>query len=62
MDTGASVTITRPDVAAGWPEKEPSQRYMLQTTSEEALSILTEASMELALGRCSTFREHLHNL
>jgi hypothetical protein len=50
IGTGPSVTITRRDVAARWPDRKPSKSYTLQTESEEVLTILPEASVELALG------------
>jgi hypothetical protein len=36
---------------AGWPEREPNQRFQLQTVSGEALPILKEAFLTLTLGR-----------
>jgi hypothetical protein len=36
VDTGAYVTVARPDIAAGYPERQPNQRYTLQTVSGEA--------------------------
>jgi hypothetical protein len=29
VDTGAHVTVARPDIAAGWPERQPNQRFKL---------------------------------
>jgi hypothetical protein len=29
------VTVARPDIAAGWPEKQPNQRYTQQTVLRE---------------------------
>jgi hypothetical protein len=34
------VTRARPDIAAGWPERQPDQLYTLKTVSAEALPIL----------------------
>jgi hypothetical protein len=51
--TGACVTVARPDIAVGWPEREPNQRFTLQTVSGEALAILKEVFLTLTLGRSS---------
>jgi hypothetical protein len=40
IDTGEYVIVARPDIAFGWPERQPNQRYMLQTVSGEALPTL----------------------
>jgi hypothetical protein len=42
VNTGAYVTVARPYIVAGWLEKNPNQRYTLQTVSAEALHILKE--------------------
>jgi hypothetical protein len=51
VDTGAYVTVARPDIAAGWPERQLNQRFTLQTVSGEALPILKEVFLTLTLGR-----------
>jgi hypothetical protein len=51
VDTGAYVTVVRPDIAAGWPERQLSQRFKPQTVSGERLPILKEAFLTLTLGR-----------
>jgi hypothetical protein len=51
VDTGANLTVARPDIAAGWPESQPDQRFRLQTASGEALPILREVFLTLNLGR-----------
>ena len=51
IDTGASVTIARPDMVAGQPEKKPSRACVLQTASGETIPVLKEALVELTLGR-----------
>jgi predicted aspartyl protease len=51
IDTGAAVTVIRPDIAAGLPEREPSTKCALQTASGETLPILKEAFVTLTLGR-----------
>jgi hypothetical protein len=33
VDTGAYVTVAKPDIATGWPERQPNWHYMLQTAS-----------------------------
>jgi hypothetical protein len=45
IDAGASVTITRPHITAGLPEKD------LQMASEETLPILKETLVEVTLGQ-----------
>jgi hypothetical protein len=42
--------IARPNITAGWPERKPNQRYRLQTVSGEALPILKEGFLTMALG------------
>jgi hypothetical protein len=51
VNTGAHVTVARPDIAAGWPERQPNPSLTLQTVSGEALSILKEAFVTVILGR-----------
>ena len=50
IDTGASVTIARPDIVAGKPERRPGRTYVLQTASRETPRLLKEAIVELTLG------------
>jgi serine/threonine protein kinase len=40
VDTGAYVTVARPDIAARWPEKQLNPGLALQTVSGEALPIM----------------------
>jgi hypothetical protein len=47
IDTGASVTIARPDIVAGQPERKPSRIYVLQMASVETILVLKEALLEL---------------
>jgi hypothetical protein len=49
-DTGASVTIARPDIGAGQPERNPSRAYILQTASGKTIPVLKETLIELTLG------------
>jgi hypothetical protein len=51
VDTGAYVTVVRPDIAAGWPERQLRQRFKLQTVSGETLPILKEVFLTVTLGR-----------
>jgi predicted aspartyl protease len=51
IDTGASVTIARPNIVAGQPEKKPSRAYVVQTASGETIPVLKEALVELTLGQ-----------
>jgi hypothetical protein len=64
VDTGAYVTVVRPDIAAGWPERQPNQRFLLQTVSGEALPILKEVFLTLTLGRrrgfCRGYHQRVH--
>jgi hypothetical protein len=46
-----SVTIARPDIAAGQPERKPSRSYVLQIASEETIPVVYGALVELTLGR-----------
>jgi hypothetical protein len=51
IDTGASVTIAKPNIAAEQPQRKPSRPYVLQTASGETLPLLKEEPVELPLGR-----------
>jgi hypothetical protein len=51
VDTGAYVTVVRPDIATGWPERQLSQRFKLQTVSRETLPVLKEVFLTVTLGR-----------
>jgi hypothetical protein len=51
VDTGAYVTVARPDIAAGWPKRQPNPGFTLQTVSGESLPILKEVLLTLNLGR-----------
>jgi hypothetical protein len=51
VDTSAYVIVARIDIAGGWPESHPEQRYVLQTVSGEALPFLKEAFVTLTLRR-----------
>jgi hypothetical protein len=51
IDTGASVTIARPDIVARQLERKPSRAYVLQTDSGETIPMLKEALVELTLGQ-----------
>jgi hypothetical protein len=49
VDTKVYITVARPDIADGWPERQPYQRFTLQTVSEETLPILKEVFLTLNL-------------
>jgi hypothetical protein len=49
VDTGAYVTVVRPDIAAGWPERQ-LRRFKLQRVSGEKLPTLKEVFLTLTLG------------
>jgi hypothetical protein len=51
VDKGAYMTVASPNIATGWPERQPNQRYTLQKVSGEALLILKEVFLTLTLGR-----------
>jgi hypothetical protein len=51
VDTGAYITVVRPDIAAGWPERQPNPGFKLQTVSGGSLPILKEVLLTLKLGR-----------
>jgi hypothetical protein len=51
IDTEASVTIARPDIVAGLPERKPNLSYDLSTASGETIPVMREAHVELTLGR-----------
>jgi hypothetical protein len=48
--TGAYVTVARPDIAAGWPERQPDPGFTLHTVSEESLLISKEDLLTLTPG------------
>jgi predicted aspartyl protease len=51
VDTGAYVTVVRPDIVAGLPERELSRPYVLQTAYGETIPVVKETHVELTLGR-----------
>jgi len=51
IDTGASVTIARPDKVSGQFERKPGRNYVLCTASVETIPVLMEAFVELTLER-----------
>jgi hypothetical protein len=51
VETGAYVTVARPDIAAGWPERQLNQRFKLKTVSGESLPVLKEVFLTLTLER-----------
>ena len=40
INTSTSVTIARPDIVAGQPERKPSRPYVLQMASGEIVPVL----------------------
>jgi hypothetical protein len=50
LGTGEYVTVARPDIAAGWPKRQPNQRVSLQMVSGETRPILKEVFIALNLG------------
>jgi hypothetical protein len=51
IDTGASVTIARPDIVVGLPEGKPNLSFVLRTASGETIPVMREAHVEVTLGR-----------
>jgi hypothetical protein len=44
------VTVARPDIVVGLPERELSRPYVLQTASGETMPVVKEAHVELTMG------------
>jgi hypothetical protein len=55
IDTGASVTISLPDIVTGLSEMDPTAPYALQMSSGQTLPILKEASVNVPLVRGPLF-------
>jgi hypothetical protein len=53
IDTRASVTTARPNIAAGLPKRKLSIPYILTMASGEILPMLNEALVEMTLGQSS---------
>jgi hypothetical protein len=51
IDIRAFMTVTRPDMDAEWPERQPNQCYVLQMVSGEFLPTLKEVFLTLTLWR-----------
>jgi hypothetical protein len=51
VDTGAYVRVARPDIVAGWPERQPNPGFTLQTVCGESLPTLKEVLLNLTTGR-----------
>jgi hypothetical protein len=49
-DTGEYVTVTRADIAVGWPEGQQNQSLTLQTVSGEAVPMLKDIFLTRTLG------------
>jgi predicted aspartyl protease len=45
------VTVARPDIVAGLPERKLSRPYVLQTASGKTIPVVKEALVELTIGR-----------
>jgi hypothetical protein len=52
IDTGASVSIARPDIVAGLPVRKTTRSYSLIMASGQTIPIDKEALVDLTLGRC----------
>jgi hypothetical protein len=53
IDTGATVSIARPDIVAGLPVRETRRSYFLKMASGQTIPIDKEALVDLTLGRCA---------
>jgi hypothetical protein len=51
VDTGASVSIARPDIVAGLPERDVPKKACVRSISGQTLPILKEALVKLTLGK-----------
>jgi hypothetical protein len=51
MDAGAFVTVARPDIVVGLPERQPSRQYILQVLSGQTIPIVKKALVDLNLGQ-----------
>lgn len=51
VGTEVYVTVARPDIAAGWSQRQENQRYTLQNVSGKALSILKKVFLTIILVR-----------
>jgi hypothetical protein len=49
MDTGTYLVVIRTDIAARWPERQPTKHFTLQTLSGESLPILMEVFLTMTL-------------
>jgi hypothetical protein len=50
IDAGAFVTVARPDIVVGLPERQPSRQYVLQV-SGQTIPIVKKALVDLNLGQ-----------
>jgi BMFP domain-containing protein YqiC len=50
IDTGASMTFVRPDIAAGLPQRKLTRRYYLKTCSGETQPMEKRSLVEMTLG------------
>jgi hypothetical protein len=48
IDAGTFVTVARPDIVVGLPERKPSRQYVLQVVSGQTIPFVTEALVELS--------------
>jgi hypothetical protein len=60
VDTGVYVTVARPNITAGWPERQPHQCYTLQMVSGEALPVLKEVFLTTGPGAGPTENLGIH--
>jgi hypothetical protein len=51
IESGALVTIVRPDIVAEESERMPSRSYALKIASGETILVVKETLVELTLGR-----------
>jgi hypothetical protein len=56
IDNGALVTVARPDIVAGVPERTPSRHYVLQVVSGRMIPVTEEGLVQLSLGLVEALR------
>jgi hypothetical protein len=52
VDTGASLTLVRPDIAEGLPERKPIRAPFLLTISDQIIPVIKEVLVELTVDKC----------
>jgi hypothetical protein len=50
INYAAFVTVARPNIVVGVPERKPSRQYVLHVVSGQAIPVVKEALVEITLG------------